>query len=77
MSAMRGLGRGLDKLIPTDTVEDFFDPTAEEDEKVSKLKERTNGERISERTPRKRNKKNGLIKETHHLHLKGDYEKKR
>lgn len=39
MSAMRGLGRGLDKLIPTDTVEDFFDPTAEEDEKVSKLKE--------------------------------------
>lgn len=39
MSAARGLGRGLDKLIPTDTVEDFFDPTAEEDEKVSKLRD--------------------------------------
>ncbi len=39
MSAMRGLGRGLDKLIPTDTVDDFFDPTAEEDEKNSKLVE--------------------------------------
>lgn len=37
MSAMRGLGRGLDKLIPTDTVDSFFDPTAEEDEKDSKL----------------------------------------
>lgn len=39
MSAMRGLGRGLDKLIPTDTVDSFFDPTAEEDEKDSKLVE--------------------------------------
>ena len=39
MSAARGLGRGLDKLIPTDTVEAFFDPTAEEDEKDSKLKD--------------------------------------
>ena len=39
MSISRGLGRGLGNLIPTDTVDDFFDPTAEEDEKISQLKE--------------------------------------
>ncbi len=39
MSAKRGLGRGFDTLIPTDTIDDFFDPTAEEDEKNSKLVE--------------------------------------
>lgn len=39
MSLSRGLGRGLDKLIPTDPVDSFFDPTAEEDEKASKLSE--------------------------------------
>ena len=39
MSLARGLGRGLDKLIPTDTVDSFFDPTAEEDEKDSKLRD--------------------------------------
>lgn len=37
MSGSRGLGRGLGKLIPTDMIEDFFDPTAEEDKKDSKL----------------------------------------
>ncbi len=39
MSASRGLGRGLGNLIPTDTVDEFFDPTAEEDEKESQLRE--------------------------------------
>ncbi len=38
MSAARGLGRGLDKLIP-DEIEDFFDPTAEEDKKESTLRD--------------------------------------
>ena len=35
------LGRGFESLIPTDLdlVEDEFDPTAEEDEKISKLVE--------------------------------------
>lgn len=38
MSISRGLGRGLGNLIP-DNVDEFFDPTAEEDEKVSQLRE--------------------------------------
>ncbi len=39
MSMKRGLGSGVDKLIPTEGIDDFFDPTAEEDERVSDLKE--------------------------------------
>ena len=35
---MKGLGRGLDSLIPTELVENEFDPTAEVDEKISRLK---------------------------------------
>lgn len=38
MSA-RGLGRGFDALIPTELVDDEFDPTALEDTQVSKLVE--------------------------------------
>ena len=34
MSAKRGLGRGFETLIPTG-VDEFFDPTAEEDKKES------------------------------------------
>lgn len=34
-----GLGRGFDSLIPTDWVEEAFDPTREEDESVSQLVE--------------------------------------
>lgn len=39
MSLGKGLGRGFESLIPTDLVDDEFDPTALEDEKVSQLKE--------------------------------------
>lgn len=39
MSSTRGLGRGLGKLIPTDFIEDVFDPTAEEDKKDSTLRD--------------------------------------
>ena len=40
MSAVKhGLGRGLGVLIPTDPIEDIFDPTAEEDKKESKLRD--------------------------------------
>ena len=35
----RGLGRGFEALIPTELVDDEFDPTAEVDEKISKLQE--------------------------------------
>ncbi|MBQ3468353.1 ParB/RepB/Spo0J family partition protein [Candidatus Saccharibacteria bacterium] len=35
----RGLGRGFSSLIPTDLVDEDFDPTAEADAKVSKLLE--------------------------------------
>lgn len=38
MSASRGLGSGLSKLIP-DQIDSYFDPTAEEDEKDSKLRD--------------------------------------
>jgi ParB family chromosome partitioning protein len=39
MSMKRGLGSGVDKLIPTEGIDDFFDPTAEEDERVSDLRD--------------------------------------
>ena len=39
MSIRHGLGSGVNKLIPTEGIDDFFDPTAEEDERVSDLKE--------------------------------------
>lgn len=39
MSAKRtSLGRGLSSLIPTDLLDESFDPTAEQDEKVSDLR---------------------------------------
>ena len=37
--SVRGLGRGFDSLIPTELVEDEFDPTAPEDAQVSKFVE--------------------------------------
>ena len=36
---MKGLGRGFESLIPTELIDDEFDPTAKEDKKESKLKE--------------------------------------
>ena len=39
MSIRHGLGSGVNKLIPTEGIDDFFDPTAEEDERVSDLRE--------------------------------------
>ena len=39
INAKRGLGRGFDTLIPTQMLDDEFDPTAQQDEKVSKLRE--------------------------------------
>lgn len=33
----RGLGRGFESLIPTNLVEEEFDPTRSEDESVSRL----------------------------------------
>lgn len=38
MSAKRGLGRGFDTLIPTDLLDEAFDPTAGQDNKVSELR---------------------------------------
>ena len=34
---MKGLGRGFESLIPTDLIDEEFDPTSSEDQKVSKL----------------------------------------
>ena len=36
---MKGLGRGFESLIPTDLIDEEFDPTAKEDKQESKLKE--------------------------------------
>ena len=38
MSAKRGLGRGFDSLIPTELLDESFDPTAEQDGQVSDLR---------------------------------------
>lgn len=39
MSAKKGLGRGFDSLIPTELLDESFDPTADQDEKVSELRQ--------------------------------------
>ncbi|MNS53673.1 putative chromosome-partitioning protein ParB [compost metagenome] len=38
MSLKKGLGRGFESLIPTDLLDESFDPTARQDEKVSELR---------------------------------------
>lgn len=38
MSRKGGLGRGFESLIPTDVLDEAFDPTAKTDEKVSELR---------------------------------------
>jgi len=38
VSAKKGLGRGFDSLIPTELLDESFDPTAEQDERVSDLR---------------------------------------
>ncbi|MGB3024088.1 MAG: ParB/RepB/Spo0J family partition protein [Candidatus Saccharimonadales bacterium] len=38
MTAKKGLGRGFDSLIPTDVLDETFDPTAGSDEKISELR---------------------------------------
>ncbi len=39
MSAKKGLGRGFDSLLPTDMLNEAFDPTASQDEKISELRQ--------------------------------------
>jgi ParB family chromosome partitioning protein len=38
-TSKRGLGRGFDTLIPTQLLDDEFDPTAQQDEQVSQLRQ--------------------------------------
>lgn len=38
MSAKKGLGRGFDSLIPTELLDESFDPTAQQDDQVSDLR---------------------------------------
>lgn len=38
MSAKKGLGRGFDSLIPTELLDESFDPTAQQDNQVSDLR---------------------------------------
>lgn len=47
MSVKKGLGRGFDSLIPTELLDESFDPTAEQDDKVSELRQI----KLSEITP--------------------------
>ena len=54
MSLGKGLGRSFDSLIPTELIDDEFDPTAIEDKKSSELKELPISEVIrDEEQPRK------------------------
>lgn len=39
MSLGKGLGRGFESLIPTELIDEEFDPTAEEDSRASELRE--------------------------------------
>ncbi len=57
-----GLGRGFETLIPTNLVEEEFDPTRKEDEKVSQLIEVDVDEVVrDESQPRKTFSKEGLL----------------
>jgi len=38
VSVKRGLGRGFESLIPTEVIDESFDPTAEQDERMSELR---------------------------------------
>ena len=38
MSSKKGLGRGFDSLIPTELLDESFDPTAAQDGQVSELR---------------------------------------
>jgi len=38
VSAKKGLGRGFDSLIPTELLDESFDPTAQQDDQVSDLR---------------------------------------
>ena len=38
-SSKRGLGRGFESLIPTDLLDESFDPTASQDQQVSELRQ--------------------------------------
>lgn len=44
MSLKKGLGRGFESLIPTDLLDESFDPTAQQDERVSELRQIKLGE---------------------------------
>lgn len=44
MAIKRGLGRGFDSLIPTELLDESFDPTADQDEKTSDLRQIKLGE---------------------------------
>lgn len=44
MSVKKGLGRGFDSLIPTELLDESFDPTASQDEQVSDLRQIKIGE---------------------------------
>jgi len=58
----KGLGRGFETLIPTDIVDDVFDPTSGEDAEVSKLVEVGVDEVVrDESQPRKSFSKEGLL----------------
>lgn len=61
MNVKRGLGKGFDALIPTDVLDEEFDPTAQQDEKISELRQIALGEiRPNANQPRKTFDEDGL-----------------
>ncbi len=62
MAKKSGLGRGFEALIPTDVVEDMFDPTSREDGEMSQLVEVKVEDVVrDESQPRKTFSKDGLL----------------
>ena len=58
---LTGLGRGFESLIPTDLLDESFDPTASQDQQVSELRQIKIGEIVTDPDqPRKKFEQNSL-----------------
>lgn len=60
-SAKKGLGRGFSSLIPTELLDESFDPTAEQDEQISELRQIKLDQIVADpNQPRRRFEENAL-----------------
>ncbi len=63
MSVKKGLGRGFDSLIPTDVLDETFDPTAARDEQVSELRYIKIGDIVPNKDQPRREFEEGALEE--------------